>query len=114
MMSKETVLFILSAYYVVSIFVIDVLCAGTAIFTQATFTQFGRQSTAKRLINNGLTLAALAWTCFLLGVIPGAVSPLSDGHRVACILVGVALKVVGQSMQMGGWWRFWLAMRASL
>jgi hypothetical protein len=112
-MTREEALFWIGAYYFVSMFLIDLVCIGTAIFTQLTFAEFGRVSTAKRLINDGLVLTASAWTLFVLGVIPEIVNPLPIGWRVACILIGVLFKVTGQSMQAIGWCRFWLAMRDS-
>lgn len=112
-MDREQLLFVIGLYYFFSMVAVDVACAATAIFTQLTFREFGRVSTAKRLINDGLILTASAWTLFVVGVIPGTVNPLEDGERAMAILFGVLLKAVGQSMQATGWARFWLAMRAS-
>lgn len=112
-MTRESLLQFLGLYYLFAILAIDVVSAGTAIFTQLTFREFGRQSTAKRLINDGLILTASAWTLFLLGVLPRPISPLEEGDRVVCLLFGVSLKVIGQSMQAIGWYRFWVAIRAS-
>jgi hypothetical protein len=110
--SREDVLLILGIYYLVSILVVDVLASATAIFTQLTFREFGRESTAKRLINDGLILTASAWTLFLLGVIPTTINPLDAGERSVCLLIAILYKTIGQAMQAVGWFRFWVALRA--
>jgi hypothetical protein len=112
LVSREDVLLILGIYYLVSILIVDVLSAATAIFTQLTFHEFGRESTAKRLINDGLIFTATAWTLFLIGILPSTVNPLDIGERSVCLLVAILYKAIGQAMQATGWFRFWMALRA--
>lgn len=109
-MNADRILWMLGAFYLISTAWIDIASVLSARFTHLTFAEFGRRTLAKRLINDGVLLAACAWTLFLIGAIPAVINPLSAGERVMCYMLGVVLKDIAQPMQAVGWYRFWRAM----
>lgn len=102
------VLDFLTKYFFFSTVWIDVTTVASSRATSLVFQEFGRKSWAKRFINYGTLMAAIAWTLFLIGAMP--IPSLTPGDKAILYVLGITCKNISQPLQVAGWLRFWVAL----